>query len=231
MERKRATSARGKTTKRVTPKRKVKTRLPRGKGNERIPDILAAALIEFETYGYTGASVDDIARRVGISKPIVYRYFKNKEALLKALLTDRLAVNYGLAAEYIAAYDGPLKPLLRMVVARGSMINEPASAMAMSVFRLVISDGHRMPAHARDFYYRSFRPVNQALQTVFTRAMAKGAMRKADPEMAARELVAPHFHTAVVRMLIGAEEHTTWHGADYMANALESFCRSYEITE
>ncbi len=48
--------------------------------------ILDAALIEFSQYGYAGARIDRIARRAGISKPMLYEYFGDKDALYAAAL-------------------------------------------------------------------------------------------------------------------------------------------------
>lgn len=48
----------------------------------RIESILMAAVEEFLEKGYTGASVDAIARRAGISKGGFYHHFPNKEVLL-----------------------------------------------------------------------------------------------------------------------------------------------------
>ncbi|MGV9339978.1 TetR/AcrR family transcriptional regulator [Streptomyces sp. NPDC003688] len=48
--------------------------------------ILAAALEEFREHGYHGTSVRDVARRAGVSLPMIYYRFDNKQGLLVALL-------------------------------------------------------------------------------------------------------------------------------------------------
>ena len=48
--------------------------------------ILEAALAEFAELGLNGASVEDIARRVGISQPYVFRLFSTKKNLFKAVV-------------------------------------------------------------------------------------------------------------------------------------------------
>ncbi len=47
--------------------------------------ILAAATHEFATKGYGGAAVNEIARRAGVNKRMIYHYFGNKEALYIAV--------------------------------------------------------------------------------------------------------------------------------------------------
>jgi len=63
--------------------------------NERIRDasasraaILQAALDEFSEYGYGDARVDRIADRAGVSKPLIYDYFGNKERLYASALRE-----------------------------------------------------------------------------------------------------------------------------------------------
>jgi AcrR family transcriptional regulator len=53
---------------------------------ERERQILAEAVGEFAARGYAGASVVDIARRAGISKPLIYQYFGSKDGLYLACL-------------------------------------------------------------------------------------------------------------------------------------------------
>lgn len=50
--------------------------------------ILQAALIEFSEYGHAGARVDRIARTAGVSKPLIYDYFGDKEAIYAAALKE-----------------------------------------------------------------------------------------------------------------------------------------------
>jgi AcrR family transcriptional regulator len=48
--------------------------------------ILAASIKEFTERGYEGARIDNIARRAGVNKRMLYHYFGNKEALYVAVL-------------------------------------------------------------------------------------------------------------------------------------------------
>jgi AcrR family transcriptional regulator len=48
---------------------------------EREQQIVAAAVDEFATRGYAGASMVEIAGRAGISKPLIYQYFGSKDGL------------------------------------------------------------------------------------------------------------------------------------------------------
>ncbi len=48
--------------------------------------ILKAAIVEFEMYGYKGASIDKIAKRAKVVKGTVYKHFESKKALFMELV-------------------------------------------------------------------------------------------------------------------------------------------------
>lgn len=69
---------------------KTKTAPPRRRrdADQTREDILQAALEEFSTMGHSGARVDRIAARAGISKPMIYDYFGDKDAIYTAALRE-----------------------------------------------------------------------------------------------------------------------------------------------
>ena len=54
-------------------------------------NISEAALMVFAEEGYHSASVSKIASRAGVSKGLMYNYFKSKEELIRGLLLDVLS--------------------------------------------------------------------------------------------------------------------------------------------
>ncbi len=55
---------------------------------ERKNQIITAAGVCFSKYGYDKTSLDDIAKIVGINKASFYHYFKNKEEIFTAMITE-----------------------------------------------------------------------------------------------------------------------------------------------
>ena len=49
-------------------------------------EITQAAMQEFAEKGYAATRVDDVAKRAGVSKGLLYLYFKTKEELFKAVI-------------------------------------------------------------------------------------------------------------------------------------------------
>lgn len=76
--------------KRAKPKRDsaANTRTPLRDAARSKRAILAAALEEFSEHGHGGARMDAIAERSGISKPMIYAYFGDKDDLYTAALRE-----------------------------------------------------------------------------------------------------------------------------------------------
>jgi AcrR family transcriptional regulator len=60
-----------------------RTRLSRA---ERMEQTLAVAHVLFAAHGYAAVTMDDIATEVGVTKPLLYNYFGNKERLYIACM-------------------------------------------------------------------------------------------------------------------------------------------------
>jgi AcrR family transcriptional regulator len=65
----------------LTPESTMKAEEP-GRGNQKRPQILAAAQEIFAEQGFEAARMDDVARRARVSKGTLYNYFDSKEDLL-----------------------------------------------------------------------------------------------------------------------------------------------------
>jgi AcrR family transcriptional regulator len=59
---------------------------------DRREQIIDAAMRAFSQKGFTKATNKDIAREAGITPGLIYHYFENKEALLKAIIEGRTPV-------------------------------------------------------------------------------------------------------------------------------------------
>jgi AcrR family transcriptional regulator len=77
--------------------------------------ILDAAVRRFGRVGYGGASLEDIAGDVGISKAAIYHHFRNKDAILAALIE---ALRKGVERLYsdLRALDVPFPVLLERLI-------------------------------------------------------------------------------------------------------------------
>jgi AcrR family transcriptional regulator len=71
----------------------------------------------FSERGYVAASMDEIAERVGVSKPMLYEYFGSKEGLLVACIRQARAELLRVTSQAVAGADAPEEMLRRGLVA------------------------------------------------------------------------------------------------------------------
>ena len=84
------------------------------KASERKATILAVAKVLFSDKGYHGVSVDEIARRLGVSPAILYRHFPSKEALYEEVL-NAIACKRESYVEAVVNSDGSFSDVLRKI--------------------------------------------------------------------------------------------------------------------
>lgn len=72
------------STSRKKEQKQVVKRIPR---QQRELQMLEAAAAEFGRRGYDATSMDDIAAVCGVTKPMLYNYFKSKEGLYAAMIS------------------------------------------------------------------------------------------------------------------------------------------------
>jgi AcrR family transcriptional regulator len=114
-------------------------RLPR---EQRRQQVLAAALDVFSTAGYHSASMDEIAERAGVSKPVLYQHFPGKLDLYLALLDAGIDDLMAAARTALTGTTDNATRVSAMVNAYFSFVREPGGA-----FRLVFeSDVANEPA-------------------------------------------------------------------------------------
>jgi len=117
---------------------------------DRPQEITEAAFLVFAEKGYATARVEEVAKRAGVSKGLLYLYFKTKEELFKAVIRSVVIrrVDVLLAAveetelSSEAFIRGPLLDFMKRV---------PGSPIAV-VIRLLISEGQRHPDLV-DYYW------------------------------------------------------------------------------
>lgn len=93
---------------------------------ERRTKVLQAARWCFLNFGYTKTSFEDIARRAGVSRTLLYRIFKDKDDIFTAVFAQWLVARHPQAR---AAAVGPGGPDQRLLDVCRVMVVEPWSDM------------------------------------------------------------------------------------------------------
>lgn len=101
----------------MTPNTRAPARRKRMSRAEREDQMLSVAEEVFAERGYRAASMDEIAERCGVSKPMLYEYFGSKDGLLLACLGRARAELHRVTSEAMAQGHDPLDVLTRGLVA------------------------------------------------------------------------------------------------------------------
>lgn len=142
--------------------------------------IIQAAQETFRTDGYLGASMDDIARRSGVTKQTVYRYFSSKEDLFQASLETQRAETSGTFLDALDQKD-PGVALTEFAV---GFLKVHMSESHLAAIRLLIAEGPTAPEMTRAFFAGGPENTEARLQTFF-----KERLSSPDPEYAAKALL------------------------------------------
>lgn len=166
----------------------------RRRKKDRPKEITAAAFDAFAEGGFAATTVDEVAKRAGVSKGLMYVYFKTKEELFKAVVksvvvrrVDRLILEVETTELSSEAFiRGPLLSFLKKI---------PGSPVAV-VVRLLIAEGPRHPDLV-DYYYENVVAKGLAAISGF---LARGVERGEFHASAATGL--PHLILAPVMLSI-----------------------------
>ncbi|MDA0251995.1 MAG: helix-turn-helix domain-containing protein [Mycobacterium sp.] len=141
--------------------------------------ILDAALVEFDRHGIRRVSLEDVARRAGVSRTTIYRRFANREELVAAVMDRENARLFADIADelnearpqsnyYVEAFTSAILRSRRHRVLNRMITDEPALTLDL----------------ARRHYRAAVTRIEQALQAVFPPGFADRIGPRAVSELA-----------------------------------------------
>jgi AcrR family transcriptional regulator len=108
-------------------------RMTEAKEHERRQAIVLAARWCFLHFGYGKTSLDDIAKRASISRPLIYRSFENKEEIYRGVIEEGFESRFPVADKVLAGPGSKLEKLTRvseimMIEPWAEMVGAPMAA-------------------------------------------------------------------------------------------------------
>jgi AcrR family transcriptional regulator len=149
--------------------------------------IVDAALEEFASEGFRGATIKRIAKRAGLqSHALIYWYFPSKEDLFQAVLGQRLPI-LQLALNPDALGDRPPEEALPQI-ARAYLAMADRS-IAQRLLRLILPEVIRRPEMADQLGGRMIARILEVIKTYLARQVELGRLRPHDVRASARAFV------------------------------------------
>jgi TetR/AcrR family transcriptional regulator len=145
--------------------------------SDRRIEILKSAAAAFRRRGYHGASVDEIASALEMTKGNLYYYFKNKEEILFACHDYSLDLLLALMAEVQAANASPEVKLRRLVLAFVHLILDELHGTALTLNPESLSPAllKRVVAKRDQF--------DKGVRSIIQQGIDQGVFTPGDPKM------------------------------------------------
>ncbi len=166
---------------------------------DRPDEIAAAAFDAFAENGYAATRVEEVAKRAGISKGLLYLYYKTKEELFKAVVKNVVIRKVDSLVDVVAKtelsteefFRGPLLQFMKSV---------PGSPVAV-IIRLLISEGQRHPDLVTFYYDNVVSKGLAAIDLLVSRGIERGEIRPQMAELQPQLLLSPVMMTVIWKIV------------------------------
>jgi AcrR family transcriptional regulator len=160
---------------------------PRLPPAERREQLIDAALSVIVQQGYSGVSIEAIARAAGVTRPVIYDHFPNLGRLLHALIEREERVSLAQLEEVVPEDPGERDPieLLAGSVKRflDAVVSRPAT------WRIILLPLEGTPALVREHVERNRARILERFEQLVRWAVQQGKLpRDLDVELSARAI-------------------------------------------
>jgi len=166
---------------------------------ERPQQITEAAFEAFAEKGYAATRVEEVAKRAGVSKGLMYLYFKTKEELFKAVIKGVVIRRVDTLIDVVETTELSSEDFLRGPMT-DFMKRIPGSPVAV-VIRLLLSEGPRHPDLV-DYYWENVVSRGMAaIKHLIERGVERDEFRKTAVNDLPQLIMAPMMLSMVWNML------------------------------
>jgi TetR/AcrR family transcriptional regulator, regulator of autoinduction and epiphytic fitness len=136
--------------------------------------IVDAALAEFLEKGFAESTVESVAKRAGVAKGLIYRYFEAKEALFSAVVQQEIVNAHIHVDDSKRAPDESVEAFLRRTLLVSIQAIEKKSRV--DIARVVIAEGARFPALVEIYRRDVIDPLVQKIKRLAVAARKSGEL-------------------------------------------------------
>ncbi|MFM2043316.1 MAG: hypothetical protein RLY86_1892 [Pseudomonadota bacterium] len=151
------------------------TQRRRRRKDERPAELVAAGLAEFALNGFAATRLDDVARRAGVAKGTIYRYFTSKEDLFLAALRENMTPTFVDLERFVDGFEGTTRELL-VAICR-TLHSQMTRPEMRPLLRIIIAEGEKYPDLTRHHYEETVSKGRAMLEKVVARGRARGEVR------------------------------------------------------
>lgn len=196
-------------------------------GRETRKDILDRALELFATHGFSGSSMRDIARAVGVRESALYHHFPNKNSILEAVLAESGpgALNGLLDGDLVSLVEA-LGPEQFMRTMGEAVVTLWCTDRERHLLRLLMAEWERLREAGLFDPAQQIMKVRQRVGAVFQELARRGLLRPLDPVTTALRFMGPILLIRVVHLADISRPPDVKATRDDLFRHLESFWAS-----
>ena len=153
--------------------------------------ILEEALTLFSENGYDGTGVEQIAEKVGVKAPSLYKHFKGKEDIMNALIDNAEAryEEYFGSERHIGKLPENREEFIAVTMDR--ILFTMRDTMIRRIRKFLVQEQFRNERLAAVTTRHQLEGVQKMYTKIIAGMMEKGLFIKDDPELLANELASP----------------------------------------
>jgi AcrR family transcriptional regulator len=195
---------------------------------DRRDEIVDAALEEFASQGFRGATIKRIAEHARLkSHTLIYWYFSSKEDLFQAVLGRHLPI-LQLVLDPAAVRDRPPEVVLPEIARAYLAMADRASAQRL--LRLVLPEVIRRPEMVDQLGGRMIARILDFVKTYLARQVALGRLRPHDVRASARAFIGMLLPQLGGKLLLQSLQADGLTDEEHIATIVDIFLRGLQPT-
>jgi len=140
--------------------------------------LLEAGIHLFAEKGYASTPVREIVERAGVTKPVLYYYFKSKEGLFRSILDEAVAWQEAFIADVFEKPGTALERLIKLYLHVYEALME-----GHDLFKMIHMLIFGLPQGAPDYDLEQFhRRMADAVKSIYIEGLARGEIRSVDQD-------------------------------------------------
>jgi TetR/AcrR family transcriptional regulator len=140
--------------------------------------LLEAGVKLFSKKGYANTSVREIVELAGVSKPILYYYFKSKEGMFRSILDYALKQQEHVLEEALKKPGSVLDRLIYLYRIMYRALMEDRNLFKL-IHNLIFGPHQGADREGIEQYHRR---ITDAIKTIYIEGLAKGEVQEASPD-------------------------------------------------
>jgi AcrR family transcriptional regulator len=169
---------------------------------DRQASLIAAAASLFAAKGFNGTTTKEIAKAVGVSEALVFKYFPTKRTLYAAILAEKVTVNELLDVVEAAVTKRDDHRVFTMIASYRIRPGADSTFLRLLLFSAL--EGHEL---SELFFGKHHKVFYDYLAAYIRTRIEDGAFRSVDPLLAARAFIGMVVHHRLLHEIFGVPMH------------------------